>query len=98
IAVHRQRKKTTIGVFGCGLRHAVEIGRQSLSLLGNLTTPYMPITSDGKAPDLSRIEADFVEALATAARRARRASPSGARKTSQVEMIRTAIPAAVDKA
>ena len=42
------------GVIGCGLRHIFEVGRKPVRIVINVTTPYMPITTDGKEPDLQR--------------------------------------------
>jgi hypothetical protein len=40
-------------VFGCGLRHRFEVGqRRDFSFRVNVQCPHLPITSDGKAPDL----------------------------------------------
>ena len=85
--------KTLYGVFGCGLsdegeRTALPIkagrGRDFL-LWVNATTPYMPITTDGKVPDLSIIRDAIRDASEKAIRRAKRrgrrqrpaAKPSG---------------------
>jgi hypothetical protein len=56
--------KRNINAFGCGLSHTVArapIAAQ-FALVINVTTPYMPITSDGKAPDLK----PFLNAITTA--------------------------------
>ena len=48
-AVHNKRK---INLFGCGLRHTVAEApiEANFNIKMNITTPYMPITSDGKEP------------------------------------------------
>ena len=50
------RDKRDIDVFGCGLAHTIAASAEGreFDIWLNITTPYMPITSDGKAPDLSR--------------------------------------------
>jgi hypothetical protein len=74
-----RRDKTELNLFGCGLRHTVAKTPQGgdVTLWLNVMTPYMPITSDGKEPNL----APFVDAIADAAgkavRKARGASASG---------------------
>jgi len=48
------RDKRDIDAFGCGLTHTIAqapVGSQ-FSIVMNLITPYMPITSDGKEPNL----------------------------------------------
>jgi hypothetical protein len=46
------RDKRDIDVFGCGLAHTVATAPKEaqFSICLNIATPYMPITSDGKAP------------------------------------------------
>ena len=62
---------------GCGLFHLVggiqKTGNWTLTL--NVSTPFMPITSDGKTPDLEPFVAEIVGALASAIRQTRRARP-----------------------
>ena len=50
--IRAARDKREINVFGCGLAHTVaEMPKDAQFTIGlNLTTPYMPITSDGKEP------------------------------------------------
>ena len=65
----------------------------------NVTTPYMPITTDGKAPDLSVIEGTIRQAIEKAIRRAKRKNGSAnGRQTTQAAVITEAMPAAIDKA
>jgi len=74
------KDKTLYGIFGCGLSSEqkntalpVKAGRgREDSLVVNVTTPYMPITTDGKAPDLSVIGATIQGAIEKAIRRAKR--------------------------
>ena len=54
-AMHRtHQRKNYVVIFGAGLSHrVVDVGRIYLrEIVLNIITPYMPITSDGKAPDL----------------------------------------------
>ena len=48
------RDKREIDLFGCGLHHTVATAPKDKHFVIwlNVTTPYMPITSDGKEPDL----------------------------------------------
>ena len=48
------RDKRDIDAFGCGLRHTIAQAPKDaqFAIWLNIMTPYMPITSDGKAPDL----------------------------------------------
>ncbi|WOH80908.1 hypothetical protein RX327_35075 [Bradyrhizobium sp. BEA-2-5] len=72
--IYAVRDKRKINVFGCGLRHTVaEAPKDSDFLIWlNVTTPYMPITSDGKEPNLKPFLAAIIDAVAKAVRKARR--------------------------
>ena len=47
-----RNKPAQLAISGCGLYHAFEVPKTPMRLVCNITTPYMPITTDGKAPDL----------------------------------------------
>ncbi len=52
-AQHDPKEKKLI-LFGCGLCHSFNVGRESIDVRNQASiTPYMPIVSDGKAPDLT---------------------------------------------
>src|SRR6516162_920418 len=51
----------------------------------NVTTPYCPITSDGKAPDLAVFADQIFAAAQTAMRKAQRAAPDD--KVSQKQVV-----------
>ena len=52
--IEAARDKRDIDAFGCGLAHTIAQAPKDehFDIWLNITTPYMPITSDGKAPDL----------------------------------------------
>lgn len=91
-------KKDTLILSGCGLSHAFKVGRKPPLLVLNVETPYMPITSDGKAPDLSPI-VDDIEILARKILKRVKpdAGPIG-RGPSQKEIILAHLDEAVAKA
>jgi hypothetical protein len=65
-------RKTHYAIYGCGLRHLIEVGRNhNFELLINVQTPYVPFTSDGKAPDLSRVVNYIVGAAKVACKKAK---------------------------
>jgi hypothetical protein len=66
--VYAARDKRDIDAFGCGLAHTIAQAPKDaqFNILLNITTPYMPITSDGKAPDLE----PFLGAIRTVAAKA----------------------------
>jgi hypothetical protein len=74
------RDNRDIDFFGCGLSHTIAAAPKDaeFSIWLNITTPYMPITSDGKAPDLAPFLVAICEAVAKAVRKAHRPSTRGA--------------------
>jgi hypothetical protein len=90
------RQKTKLAFFGCGLAIAVTAPKGSYEILLNVTTPYMPITSDGKEPDLTRFQSAVVAALAKALRRARRSAPAD-QAVSQKDVVLANLQAAIAK-
>jgi hypothetical protein len=75
-----------LSVFGsglaCGCRTAPKKG--SYAIIVNVTTPYCPITSDGKAPDLDPFSDQIMDAIGSATRKAQRAAE---RKVSQKSIV-----------
>jgi hypothetical protein len=72
--IYASRNKRKISVFGCGLAHTVAEAPKDVNFVVwlNITTPYMPITSDGKVPDLGPFLDQIRNAVAKAVRKARR--------------------------
>jgi hypothetical protein len=97
--------RSLYGIFGCGLSSEqrntalpIKAGRgREYSLVLNVTTPYMPITTDGKSPNLSVIEGKIRQAIEKAIRRAKRKNGNGSKKTYQNAAIIEALPAAIAK-
>jgi hypothetical protein len=58
----------------------------AFALVVNLTTPYCPITSDGKAPNIRPFGNAILKAVAAAMRKAQRATPKD-KKTSQKDVV-----------
>lgn len=71
IRVLRQ-KAHQVGIIGCGLGHVFDVGRKPVRIILNVTTPYMPITTDGKEPDLYRYLQPLMQVIEKAARKAKR--------------------------
>jgi hypothetical protein len=67
-------KKTELHVFGCDLGHKMTVGRKPVAVQLHITTPYMPITSDGKTPNLHPFVRTIIDLIERAARRCRRAT------------------------
>jgi hypothetical protein len=85
--IHAAREKRDIEVFGCGLANTIAQApvEAQFALVINITTPYMPITSDGKAPDLK----PFFNAIATATGKAVRKAhrPAAGSRVSQKDIV-----------
>ena len=80
------RDRRDIDLFGCGLHHTVAKAPEAahFDICVNITTPYMPITSDGKEPDLMPFFDAIATALAKAVRKAHRPAGNG---TSQKDIV-----------
>ena len=75
--IYARRDKRDIDVFGCGLHHIVATAPkdQQFEIWLNIITPFMPITSDGKEPDLEPFFSEIQEAIGKAVRKARKPEP-----------------------
>ena len=92
--------KGKVALFGAGLSHYVTRGGRARvsKILVNIMTPYMPITSDGKAPNLLPMLDQVTEAIETATRKAKRGRRAFApRQQSQKEIVFANLEAAVAK-
>jgi hypothetical protein len=90
------RDKRDIDVFGCGLHHTIAMAPKDarLEIIINVTTPFMPITSDGQAPDLTPFTAGIRDATGKAVRRARcKTRPD--KKVSQKDVVLTNLAEAI---
>ena len=83
------RSKRDIDFFGCGLAHKVAEAPKDVQfgITLNITTPYMPITSDGKAPDLNFCLDEIASVVERAVKRARRPSAGGKKQTQKDVML-----------
>jgi hypothetical protein len=77
--IHAHHYRRDIDVFGCGLGDTVaETPKDAnFSIWLNITTPYMPITSDGKEPNLQPFLDAICDAVTKAVRKARRPNAKG---------------------
>jgi hypothetical protein len=86
-----------ISIFGSGLAYgcvnAPKKGAYKVWI--NITTPFCPITSDGKAPDLDPFSTAIILATTTATRKAQRAAPDE-RKASMKDVVYENMMAVVD--
>ena len=94
------RRQKTLLLKGCGLQSETEIGKASQHISVNVTAPHIPITTDGKEPDLSHFSAKIREVVKKACARARRAAPKepAHEKPTQKEVVNATLQGAIDKA
>jgi hypothetical protein len=75
VEIQRMPKKRTVAVFGCGLEHSVAVKHAApCYFLLNIQAPALPLTSDGKTPDLTGLVGPIIDTLEQAGRRAKNAS------------------------
>jgi hypothetical protein len=77
--IHAARSKREINLFGCGLGHTIAEAPKdkNFAIRLNIIAPYIPITSDGKEPDLELFLSEIQAAVASAVRKARRPNAHG---------------------
>src|SRR5215472_9839604 len=85
--IHAARDKRDIDAFGCGLSHTLaQAPREAQFLIAiNITTPYVPITSDGKEPNLEPFLHAIMTATGKAVRKAHRPTAGG--RVSQKDIV-----------
>jgi hypothetical protein len=95
--INAARNGRNINIFGCGLRHTIAKAPKAkhFSIWINLATPYMPITSDGKAPDLKPFLGEIAAAVRKAVKKAHRPSAGG--KQSQKDIVLDNLDASIDQ-
>ena len=86
-SVRVARNKRDIDLFGCGLHHIVAKAPESahFAICLNIITPYMPITSDGKEPDLTPFIGEITSGVSKVVHKARR--PAGGNMPSQKDIV-----------
>jgi hypothetical protein len=99
--VVRRDEGSDYAIIGCRLRHRFAAGRKDageFQVLVNVITPFVPLVSSGKDPDLLPMRGEILAALEKAIRVAKRTAPrAGGRKRSQKAIVRGRIHAAAAK-
>lgn len=102
LAVYRHpNSKGDYTVNGFGLLNGFPVGRRGdFALTINVTAPYVPITNDGKTPDLSVIRKPLLDAMEKAVKRAKRTgkSETSGKPHAQNAFIRSRLDAAIQHA
>ena len=86
-AIEPARDKRAIDAFGCGLAHTIAQApvASQFSIVMNLITPYVPITSDGKEPNLLPFLDVIRNTAGKVVRKAHR--PTSGDRTSQKDIV-----------
>ena len=95
------RKQKALRVYGCGLNVVIEVPKGDYHLVVNVTTPYCPITTDGKEPDLRPFAEPVASAVTKAIRRARKslaADRENAGRRTQKSVVLDNLDTAIAKA
>src|SRR5262245_8638373 len=94
--VKAYQEKRDIYMFGCGITQAIAVAPKDrhFVITLNVITPYMPITSDGKAPNLEIFLDAIQRAASSAVRKAHR--PTAGSRISQKDIVLDNLEAAID--
>lgn len=88
--------KNKISIYGCEIYEDLNIKPANIIL--NIITPYMPITSDGKAPDMSKFVVEIVQAINKAGNRDKKFDVVIGKSISQKDIVLNNLQAAIAKA
>jgi hypothetical protein len=92
-----ERRESGVVVYGCGLRHIFKhVSRRPFTVTLNITIPYMPITTDGKAPDFGKFISETLEVMRGATRQAE--VPCAKETGKQTDILDRYIDKALEKA
>ena len=94
--------KTYLCLSGCNISdkgdiYLIDIGRRPVRVFLSIITPYMPITTNGKSPDLGYLKAGITDAIQKSIGRAKRNAPKES-KRSQKEIVIEHIDEGMEKA
>jgi hypothetical protein len=94
------RNKNTLSVMGSGIWNDVRVGRDPVAFTINVTTPFVPLLSESKKPDLSLFGKTLKTSMEKAARKVRRLQPVTYRapKVSQKDLVIENLNFGIDKA
>lgn len=75
--VYRQKgERARVVLFGCEIRDFVKVGTRASHIVVNVQTPFMPITSTGKEPNLLPFRREIIATIEKAARSMNKAQPT----------------------
>lgn len=83
--------------YGFNALTTARTGRDPLRVFINVQIPYMPVTSNGKTPNLDGLDHGIKAVIEKAAKQTKRNRPAGSKAPSQKEIILTHLAEAIDK-
>ena len=100
--VSATHSKTDLLLSGCnlseeGYAYSIDIGRRPANVFLSIITPYMPITTSGKSPDLRYLRSGIKNAILKSVGKAKRNVPRGHTLT-QKEIVREHLEEGIEKA
>lgn len=97
--VEGYKNKKDITIHGCGLGHRFETERGYYEMRISIISPVVPITTDGKEPDLLPFLSTIIDTATKAVRKAKRAVPKTSfRQRSHKEITLSVLDEAIAKA
>ena len=90
------QEKNKSSIYGCGIYKQLNIKKSKVIL--NIITPYMPITSDGKMPNMGKFSNEIVQAINKAGSKAKKYIKYDEKSISQKDVILSNIDEAIIKA
>lgn len=90
-------KKKQMIISGCGIDHLFKAGRDPVHVDLCVTSPYMPITTDGKEPNLEPMLELVYSVVEGATRKAQKKGVAGARAT-KIDTVISLLPDAMSDA
>jgi hypothetical protein len=90
--------KDMLFISGCGLNHKFRVGRTPVCVVVNIETPHMPITSDGKTPDLAPVVGDIASLISKIVKKVKKTAVGASKATSQKDVILRRLDESVAKA
>ena len=100
--VAANHSKMHLRLSGCNLSeegyvHPIDIGRRPAIVYLNILTPYMPITSTGKSPNLRYLRMEITRAIEASVKKAKRNASNGPTR-SQKEIVKEHLVEGIAKA
>ena len=94
--------KTNLLLSGCnlskeGYAHPIDIGRRPVRVILSIITPYMPITTNGKSPDLGYLRSGITDVIEKSIKKAKRNAPKGSTR-SQKDIVIEHLAEGIEKA